>query len=106
MSYVSDGLSGGLICLHSYNVNFVRMVLPEDELDVRIKHTAMHDGNFIVGVTTVNQRGEKVLEGTAEVAQPPTTLLLAMARKSRAWVWICTTPPRLPALSGTLLTRT
>ncbi len=32
----------------------------------------MHDGNFVVGITTVNQRGEKDLEGTVEVAQPPT----------------------------------
>jgi fatty acid synthase subunit alpha, fungi type len=32
----------------------------------------MHDGNLIVGVTTVSQDGEKVLEGTAEVARPPT----------------------------------
>jgi fatty acid synthase subunit alpha len=45
------------------------MVLPGDELDVRIKHTAMHGSDFAVGVTTVNQRGEKVLEGTAEVSQ-------------------------------------
>ncbi|KAI9439787.1 fatty acid synthase [Lactarius indigo] len=58
--------------VHNYNVNFVGMVLPGDELTVKIKHTAMHDGNFVVGVTTVNQRGEKVIEGTAEVAQPPT----------------------------------
>ncbi|KAH9969206.1 hypothetical protein BGW80DRAFT_1527294 [Lactifluus volemus] len=56
----------------SYNVNFIRMVLPGDELTVGIKHTAMHNGNFVVGVTTINQHGEKVLEGTAEVAQPPT----------------------------------
>lgn len=48
------------------------MVLPGDELTVKIKHTAMHDGNFVVGITTINQRGEKVIEGTAEVAQPPT----------------------------------
>ena len=30
------------------------------------------DGNKVVKVETVNQRGEKVLEGTAEVAQPTT----------------------------------
>ena len=48
------------------------MVLLGDELTVKIKHTVMRDGNFIVGVTTINQRGEKVLEGTAEVAQPTT----------------------------------
>ena len=61
-----------LICVHSYNVNFVGMVLPGDELTVKIKHTAMRHGNFVVGVTTINRRGEKVLEGTAEVAQPTT----------------------------------
>ena len=61
-----------LICIHSYDVNFVRIVLLGDELTVKIKHTAMHDGNFIVGVTTINQHGEKALEGTAEVAQPAT----------------------------------
>jgi acyl dehydratase len=56
----------------SYNVNFVGMVLHGDERTVGIKHSAMHDGNFVVGVTTINQHGEKVLEGNAEVAQPPT----------------------------------
>jgi acyl dehydratase len=48
------------------------MVLPGDELTVKIKHTAMRDGNFVVGVTTINQCGEKVLKSTAEVAQPTT----------------------------------
>ena len=32
----------------------------------------MRDGNIVVNVQTVNQRGEKVIEGTAEVAQPTT----------------------------------
>jgi len=36
------------------------------------KHTAMRDGNFVVSVAPINQRGEKVLEFTAEVAQPTT----------------------------------
>jgi acyl dehydratase len=48
------------------------MVLPGDELTVKIKHAAMRDGNFVVGVTIINHRGEHVLEGTAEVAQPTT----------------------------------
>ncbi len=43
-----------LICVCSYNVNFVRMVLPRDEHTVKIKHTAMHDGNFVVSVSTIN----------------------------------------------------
>ena len=33
-------------------------------------NTAMCDGSFVVGVSTINQRGEEVLEGTAKVAQP------------------------------------
>lgn len=61
-----------LICVHSYDVSFVGMALPGDKLTVKIKHTAMRDGNFVVGFTTINQRGEKILEGTAEVAQPTT----------------------------------
>jgi fatty acid synthase subunit alpha len=45
------------------------MVLPEDELTVKIKHITMHDGNFVVSVSTINQHREKVLKGTMEVAQ-------------------------------------
>ena len=58
--------------LHRYDVSFVGMVLPGDELDVKIRHTGMRDGNLVVNIETVNTRGEKVLQGTAEVAQPPT----------------------------------
>jgi fatty acid synthase subunit alpha len=53
-------------------VNFVGMVLPGDELTVNIRHIGMRDGNLAVKVETVNQRGEKVLEGSAEVVQPTT----------------------------------
>ncbi|KAI0360181.1 fatty acid synthase [Trametes cingulata] len=56
----------------AYDVAFVGMVLPGDELQVKIKHVGMRDGNFVVNVETVNSRGEKVLAGTAEVAQPNT----------------------------------
>ncbi len=91
----------GLTCVHSYNVNFVGMVLPGDELDVRIKHTAMHDGNFVVGVTTVNQRGEKVLEGTAEVSQPTTVYAFTGQGSQEQGM-----APRLPAPSGILPTPT
>lgn len=56
----------------SYDVAFVGMVLPGDELKVKIRHIGMRDGNMVVKVETFNQREEKVLEGTAEVAQPPT----------------------------------
>ncbi|KAI0787467.1 fatty acid synthase [Fomes fomentarius] len=56
----------------AYDVNFVGMVLPGDELQVKIKHIGMRNGNFVVNVETVNSRGEKMLAGTAEVAQPTT----------------------------------
>lgn len=55
-----------------YNVNFVGMVIPGDELTVNLKHVGMKNGKMILKVTTTNQRGEKVLEGGAEVAQPAT----------------------------------
>ena len=57
---------------HSYDVSFVGMVLPKDELKVKIKHIGMRNGNLVVSVETSNQRDEKVLVGTAEVAQPTT----------------------------------
>ena len=51
---------------------FVGMVLLGDKLSVNIKHIGMHDSNMLVKVQTLNSQGEKVLEGTAEVAQPVT----------------------------------
>lgn len=48
------------------------MVLPNEELKVKIKHVGMRDGNIVVKVETFNSNGEKVLEGSAEVAQPTT----------------------------------
>lgn len=48
------------------------MVLPGEELEATISHVGMKDGNMVVKVTTTNARGEKVLEGSAEVAQPTT----------------------------------
>ncbi|TFK33214.1 fatty acid synthase [Crucibulum laeve] len=56
----------------SYNVSFVGMVLPGDELNVKLCHTGMRDGNIVVSIETTNDRGEKVLQGSAEVSQPTT----------------------------------
>ncbi|KAF8071859.1 fatty acid synthase [Lyophyllum atratum] len=56
----------------AYNVSFVGMVLPNDELSVKVRHTGMRDGNIVVKVETFNDRGEKVLDGSAEVLQPTT----------------------------------
>ncbi|KAE9401662.1 hypothetical protein BT96DRAFT_991832 [Gymnopus androsaceus JB14] len=47
----------------SYNVSFVRMVLPGEEFTVNIRHLGMRDGNIVVKVETVNSSSEKVLEG-------------------------------------------
>lgn len=48
------------------------MVLPGDELTVKLTHIAMRDGRKVIKVETLNQRGEKVIDGVAEVRQPPT----------------------------------
>jgi fatty acid synthase subunit alpha, fungi type len=48
------------------------MVLPGDELTVKLRHIGMRNGNMAVKVESFNQRGEKVLDGSAEVAQPTT----------------------------------
>lgn len=58
-------------CL-SFEANFLGMVSPGDELQVKLRHIAMHNGNKVVQVQTFNQHGDKVLEGKAEIAQPPT----------------------------------
>ncbi|KAF5389975.1 hypothetical protein D9757_013855 [Collybiopsis confluens] len=56
----------------AYDVSFVGMVLPGEELTVNIRHIGMRDGNIVVKIETVNALGEKVIEGTAEVSQPTT----------------------------------
>jgi enoyl reductase-like protein/malonyl CoA-acyl carrier protein transacylase/acyl dehydratase len=56
----------------AYNVKFVGMVLPSDRLETKLSHTGMKNGRKIVKVETLNQNGEKVVEGTAEVDQPTT----------------------------------
>ena len=63
----------------------------------------MRHGKFVVRVTTINQRGEKVLEGTSEVAQPttPSTPSPAKVRRSREWEWTCITLPWRPMRFGT-----
>jgi fatty acid synthase subunit beta len=58
----------------SYNVG---MVLPGNKLMVMVKHIGMRDRNIVVNITTSNTGGEKVLEGTAEVAQSSTVYVFA-----------------------------
>ncbi|PWN49564.1 fatty acid synthase [Violaceomyces palustris] len=56
----------------SFSAKFVGMVLPGDDLQVKLTHFAMRNGNKLIKVETLNQRGEKVVEAEAEVKQPST----------------------------------
>jgi fatty acid synthase subunit beta len=48
------------------------MVLPGDELTVKLRHIGMRDENIIVNVETSFAWGEKVIQGSAEVSQSST----------------------------------
>lgn len=111
----------------AYNVTFVGMVLPGDELSVKLSHVGQNQGNKIIRVETFNQRDEKVIDGSAEVKQPPTTygeqacvflasstcLLTpslppfspqsspARVRRRSTWAWSFTTPRPRPRPFGT-----
>ncbi|KAF9643911.1 hypothetical protein BDM02DRAFT_3132104 [Thelephora ganbajun] len=67
--YLESLLTGRPERVKSYEVSFVDMVLPEEELHVKIKHIGMCQGNMVIKVETYNDRDMKVLEGTAEVTQ-------------------------------------
>lgn len=56
----------------AYDVKFLGMVLPSDRLETKLSHTGMKNGRKIIKVETINQNGEKIVEGTAEVEQPVT----------------------------------
>jgi fatty acid synthase subunit alpha len=58
----------------SYKVNFVGMVLPNSTLHVILKHIGQtRGGNKLIEVSTIDAAtGDKVLAGTAEVAQAST----------------------------------
>lgn len=56
----------------AYSCSFLGMVLPGEKLSVSVRHVGMRKGNMVVRISTTNDRGEKVIEGSAEVIQPPT----------------------------------
>lgn len=59
--------------VRSFHASLVGMVLPNDELDVKLQHTGMVSGRKIIKVEVHNKETEdKVLEGVAEVEQPVT----------------------------------
>ncbi|KAF7512381.1 hypothetical protein GJ744_001949 [Endocarpon pusillum] len=58
----------------SYKASFVSMVLPGDELEVKVSHVAMKEGLRVLSFEAINVvSGEKVLVGEAEVEQQLTT---------------------------------
>eukprot|EP01135_Chromosphaera_perkinsii_P010233 Nk52_evm6s2062 gene=Nk52_evmTU6s2062 len=56
--------------VHSYEVNFVGMVLPGDKIEAELNHIGMKNGRKVIKVKCVNQHMSTVLEGIAEVEQP------------------------------------
>ena len=58
-----------------YHVVFKGMVLPGDQLETKLSHVGMSNGKKLIKITTINQRGEAVLEGSAEVEQPITSYI-------------------------------
>ncbi|KAJ2162492.1 fatty acid synthase alpha subunit Lsd1 [Coemansia sp. RSA 552] len=58
--------------VRAYDVEFVGMVLPNDQLETKLWHVGMKDGRKLIRVETFNQHGAKVLAGMAEVEQPIT----------------------------------
>lgn len=60
--------------VRSYHVSLVGMVLPDDELDVKLQHVGMVSGRKIIKIEVSNKETEdKVLLGEAEVEQPTTS---------------------------------
>ena len=60
------------LSFYRYDVTFVGMVLPGDELTVKLRHISMRDGNIVVNIETSNSQGEKVIQGSAKVSQSST----------------------------------
>ena len=57
--------------MRSFTASFAGMVLPEDQITVRLQHTGMIAGRKIIKVEATNKETEdKVLLGEAEVEQP------------------------------------
>ena len=57
---------------YRYDITFVGMVLPGDELTVKLHHIGMQDGNIVINIKTSNSWGKKVIQGSAKVSQSST----------------------------------
>ncbi|KAJ3130628.1 3-oxoacyl-[acyl-carrier-protein] synthase, partial [Physocladia obscura] len=58
-----------------YAVTFMGMVLPGDQLETKLHHVGMSNGKKLIKITTVNTRGEVVLQGSAKVEQATTAFV-------------------------------
>ncbi|KAF7546585.1 hypothetical protein G7Z17_g8332 [Cylindrodendrum hubeiense] len=59
--------------VRSFHASLVGMVLPNDDIEVKLQHVGMVSGRKIINVEVRNKETEdKVMEGTAEVEQPAT----------------------------------
>ncbi|KAJ2228362.1 fatty acid synthase alpha subunit Lsd1 [Coemansia sp. RSA 485] len=57
---------------HSYQTDFVGMVIPGDTLKTKLRHIGMSGGRMVVYAETFNQHSEVVLKCSTEVEQPAT----------------------------------
>ncbi|KAJ2233635.1 fatty acid synthase alpha subunit Lsd1 [Coemansia sp. RSA 485] len=57
---------------HSYQTDFVGMVIPGDTLKTKLRHIGMSDGRMVVHAETFNQHSEVVLKCSTEIKQPAT----------------------------------
>ena len=58
------------------------MVLPGDELTVKLRHIGMQDRNIVIIIETSNAQGEKVIQGSAEVSQSSTVYVFTYQSSS------------------------
>lgn len=71
--YAADGVAPR-VC--AYSVDFVGMVLPNDELSTTLEHIGMINGRKIIKIETKKiETDEVVLTGQAEIDQPITTFV-------------------------------
>ncbi|PWY75218.1 beta subunit of fatty acid synthase [Aspergillus sclerotioniger CBS 115572] len=64
---------GDITRFRSWACSFVGMVLPNDQLEVRVQHVAMIEGRLVLKITAVKAgTDEAVIQAEAEVDQPST----------------------------------
>jgi len=68
----------GYLCLTvTFDVHFMGTILLGNKVPVKPFHIETKEGNMAVKVETTIRQGEKIIQGTAEVAQPPTVYVFS-----------------------------